>query len=312
MHRAVEDPCSPGDVIVPAGAQLDEPPPKPAERKRNNGSNHYIDVVKAAAATKLPYELWIRRRPLGISKGQPLSSLGMEIQNCNHFKTFAAKKGLDIEDAFEELMLFLWDTLWYAMCVKWTELGVCNIDANRTNLLADNFMKGQRRGEKPIHDGICAFCGQLLHGKLGGTDGNKFSGPPMNHNQDILLGDPATQQPPFLCRYSPAKLAQEVPEIFVHDAETNVLSLKDPERMPWLRPTDGRHKPRGPRTEADRNKGNTHSTRDTWLYCKSCHTSRLQGKGRIVTFRDRCSYRRCIVTMYYTSIIAFTKSLRNL
>ncbi len=279
MPRPVADPDSPGVIVVPAGAQIEVPPLKPADRKRYQVCNRYIDAVKTKAASDLPCPLWIRRRPLGKSRSQPLSSDGAALLKAESFETFATHRGLNIEDAFEVLMLFLWDTLWYAMCLEWTKLGVANLDVNRTYLLADAFMQGQRRGENAIHDGICAFCGELLHGNLWAADGNKIAGPPMDHNQELATGDidPATIQPPFLLRYSPAKLAQELPEIFAHDSGTNVLSLKDPCCMPWLRPMEGKHAPRGKKT-----------SKDSWLYCQSCYKSRLQKKDDVVvTFRDR-------------------------
>ena len=93
---------------------------------------------------------------------------------------------------------------------------------------------GQRASAKPLVDGFCARCGEWLYGALNqcALGGNKHSGEPRD-----AAGNPcgADQQPPFLLRYSPKKLAEEAPAVFEWSEETNCLALR-PEfqaRPPW-------------------------------------------------------------------------------
>ena len=81
--------------------------------------------------------------------------------------------------------------------------------------LAKWFMRGQAVGAKPIFDGICAQCGNLLSGIAGHNSAlsNKMTGPPIDRDGNPLLDDDgapkADGQPPFLLRFSPALFAKE-------------------------------------------------------------------------------------------------------
>ena len=77
-------------------------------------------------------------------------------------------------------------------------------------------------------------------------------------------------QPPFLLRFSPAVLAQEVPCVFQHDCATNRLYLRQGVDPPWVVKTvDGK-----------------------WEYCKDC-CSRYLGSQSVrkshVPYRDKAS-----------------------
>ena len=82
----------------------------------------------------------------------------------------------------------------------------------------------------------------------------------MNRDGTTLVsaaGAPETQaQPPCLLRYSPQLWAKELPTMFVHDPETNKLSLQPGRHPPWIRKT----------SEQDR--ASTRDSTKTWLYCK--------------------------------------------
>ena len=91
-----------------------------------------------------------------------------------------------------------------------------------------------------MFDGVCAYCGALLHGHLNAHElGNKFNGVPVNIKGEVLeRRDNATQadaQPPFLLRWAPFFFAEMMPEVFSWDEEKNCLSLTQAfqERPPW-------------------------------------------------------------------------------
>ena len=85
-------------------------------------------------------------------------------------------------------------------------------------------------------------------------------------------------QPPFLLRYSPQLFAKEAPEMFVYDADTNRLSLRDGMSEPWLRPSH-------PTIAQD--------DPNTWLYCTECRERWFRKRGERqqahVPFRDKAS-----------------------
>ena len=85
-------------------------------------------------------------------------------------------------------------------------------------------------------------------------------------------------QPPFLLRYSPQLFAKEAPEMFVYDADTNRLSLRDGMAEPWLRPSYPNMAQDDP---------------NTWLYCKPCRERWFPKRGERqnshVPFRDKAS-----------------------
>ena len=276
--------------FIPAGAKLDIPAPSENERmqqqdectERQAKRQHYIDQVKAIAESKTDNNLWFCTRPFGTSLEPPLAAESKALVKIKKggLQQFAENKSLSQQDIFSHIALFLWDTLFFNECVEWTNHGHANLDAPRTKMLADAFMKGQRTSETPLADGICAFCGALLHGTLKENGSNKEAGKPVDHNAKELEGaDAVNAQPPFLLRYSPKLIAEEVQEVFKHDPETNRLSLQDESFRPWIRTMD------------DRVRGKA-SKENTWLYCKGCHATRLSKKSsrnNWIAFRDKAA-----------------------
>ena len=98
-----------------------------------------------------------------------------------------------------------------------------------------------------------ARCGELLYGNL--TDGysNKTNGVPMDIDQQEVQQD---AQPPFLLRWTPEYLASLVPDVFLWDAASNRVELREEhrERPPWK--TQGHHRQQ--------------NDDQAWLYCKTC------------------------------------------
>ena len=138
------------------------------------------------------------------------------------------------------------------------------------------------QGKKPLFDGICSQCGTLLYGLVGQHSAlhNKCAGCPMDRDSMVLANDDGTPQtdaqPPCLLRYSPQLFAEEAPEIFAYDPNTNRLSLKEGKREPWKRDMT--------RAKNDRHK--------TWLYCTDCHSQHFATGKRVfghIPFRDRAS-----------------------
>ena len=125
------------------------------------------------------------------------------------------------------------------------------------------FAKGEKLSAKPLHDGICAYCSELLHGTAGNSVSNEAFGPPVDVDGLLLANKPGAkardQQPPFLLRFSPALLAYEIPAVFKHEPESNKLSLQDGVSPPWLRRTTGRNS-RWAKADAT----------NTWLYSPGC------------------------------------------
>ena len=121
------------------------------------------------------------------------------------------------------------------------------------------YLAGQRVGRKPIFDGVCAYCGALLHDHLNAHElGNKCNGLPVTVEGEILREKGAVDaQPPFLLRWAPSFFAQELPAVFEWDCNSNKLSLTDDHREhpPWR--TEKHHSVKDPRK--------------SWLYCESCH-----------------------------------------
>lgn len=118
----------------------------------------------------------------------------------------------------------------FSRSIYWSSVGVCNVTANRTLGLGRSFAIGHKLGRKPLHDGICALCGELLWGHVNHlSDGNKMQGPPVDIHGKKLVGAKTKracdQQPPFLLRFSPELLAYEVPAVFEHDPDSNRLAI---------------------------------------------------------------------------------------
>jgi hypothetical protein len=229
--------------------------------------------------------LSIELRPMGDKRTEPpLDAFGKDLAHHpeKSVKIIAGDHHLlTAAEAFDRLMLVLWDVRFLQMCIRWSASGVSNLPADEALELGRYFLWGQAVGSKALFDGICAQCGTLLHGALNQNSAlsNKCTGPPSNRDGKALFDDdgaPVTSaQPPFLLRYSPKLFAKDAPSVFVYDEETNRLSLQEGiKREPWRRATDAG----GP---------------NTWLYCRDCKERWFPDPGQRmhshVPFRDRAS-----------------------
>ena len=91
---------------------------------------------------------------------------------------------------------------------------------------------GQRVGESPVFDGMCANCGVLLYGPVNSntaSTGNKFTGAPRN-----VTGSPCSGygQPPFRMRWPPQELQDYAPDVFSWDEASNRLCLREQHHAP--------------------------------------------------------------------------------
>ena len=132
---------------------------------------------------------------------------------------------------------------WLRMIRKWQSQDVAWTTKDKVSAVIRWYLLGQNVGQTPMYEGICAFCGTLLYGALNTQEfGNKWSGHPVNANGSCKAGNgqnlTKTSQPPFLLRWSPAFLAEKVPDVFSWDARSKKLQLREHhrERPPWIRP----------------------------------------------------------------------------
>jgi len=276
-----------GSTILPQGARVQIEVPSrlksvPAQRKY---------VAKRILRLQEGECLHVLMRPVGTDRAPPLDPFGKELfrqdpknKSRRTLKQLAQSESLSKEKALDKLLLVLFDALLLSQAEDWTSRGVANLTADETYELARWFALGQNVAKNPIYDGICAMCGALLHGiqNKGSALSNKCSAPPCDRDGKVLMkldGSPQTDaQPPFLLRYSPQLFAKEAPEMFVHDANTNRLSLKPDVLEPWIRPSH-------PKIPAD--------DPNSWLYCAECRERWFRQKGERphshVPFRDKAS-----------------------
>ena len=97
------------------------------------------------------------------------------------------------------------------------------------------YMQGQRVGDTPVFNGMCARCGHLLYGPINkhtATTSNKFTGAPRNR-EDLPCSFDA--QPPFLLRWPPQEFEVYAPDVFSWDEASNRLSLLEQHHKtpPW-------------------------------------------------------------------------------
>ena len=234
---------------------------------------------KTAAVVRVRETVHVYTKPLWTERAPLLDKFG-EAMAKNTIKVVAREWDLSVEDTFDHMMIVLWDALFLAQSEDWSRRGLANTPADETLELARWFLRDQKVGAKPLFDGICSFCGTLLHGDINKRSAlsNKCTAPPANRDGKELVNDDGSvktdAQPPFLLRYSPALFAKEAPAIFEHDPDTNRLSLKG--SAPWLRPFHSRY------TEDS----------NTWLYCTECKDRVFPTDNRAhshVPFRDKAS-----------------------
>ena len=143
------------------------------------------------------------------------------------------------------------------------------------------YIAGQKVGQRPIYDSVCAFCGSLLFGSLNSTElGNKRSGKPVTVDEKVTKATRTASlkmQPPFLLRWSSRFLAERLPDVFEWQSKEKRLVLREShrERPPWMRKHHSK----------DKNED------EVWLYCDCCHPHLFdpQSSQPHVPFRDEHS-----------------------
>ena len=220
-----------------------------------------------------------------------LSSFGQDLDQCSDLfisaETLNSLARAHMEGSISPaavcdlLLLDVAMVQWLRMVRKWQSEDVAWTTKAKVSAAIRWYLLGQNLGQMPMYEGICAFCGTLLYGGLNTKEfGNKWSGVPINIDgkRKTSNGHDVAEhaQPPFLRRWSPAFLAEKVPDVFAWDPTTRKLQLREHHREcpPWMRPEH-------------------HRARDEdecWLYCKSCHSSLFQSATHDkphVPFRDR-------------------------
>ena len=282
----ITDPYNDGIVLIPAGAQVKAKLPPMRSKAKVAKRKQYAAAVRQLSRPETGGALRVRTRPLGTALAMDLDDMGKTmVAAAGPAKRIAAAWApvpLSEFQMLDKMLLVLWDALILSSSERWTARGVANLRHERTHLLAQCFLRGQAVGKRPLHDGMCACCGALLHGVQNDHSSlsNKCNGPPIDVRGQILVTDgvEATEaQPPFLLSYSPRLFAREVPAVFEHDPETNRLFLAPDMPKPWVRPSHGRQK------DGER----------TWLYCGECRDryvpqDRSKKHGH-VPFRDKAA-----------------------
>ena len=238
------------------------------------------EVLDALGRYKEFEPLRIRLRPLLTKRAPPLDDFGRLLCTSKEdVESIAASEKLSQSECLDRLLIVLWDALFLTMSEAWTTKKVANLHRCEAPELARYFILGLHVGSKPLFDGICAMCACLLHGNLQqhGSNSNKYAGPPSDRDGNIISN--ASAQPPFLLRYSPQLFQAEAPAWFVHDPDTNRLSLKPGVAKPWARQPH-------PCFQASDNR--------RWLYCIDCKERYFPDSGERavtshITYRDRAS-----------------------
>lgn len=164
---------------------------------------------------------------------------------------------------------------------RWNDRGHAWTTAAEIEEATRYYLLGQNVGSEPLINGLCARCGLLLHGFLNSSKsaGNKVNGPPRTADDQLCTGpreQQAARQPPFLLRWSPSLLAAKLPAVFVWEAATNRLSLREEFRAcpPW---------------RVHPGAGARDALTNSWLYCRDCDSSLKDATKQRVPFRDRQS-----------------------
>ena len=201
-----------GHESYPDGSRVvvEQPPPDLTVREQRA-------MVCNAVANSVGSVVAIKTRPL--SRKPPLDGFAkaildptMNVKRISITKTMRAETA---ESILDKLLLVLWDALFLDACLGWTSRKVSNLHRSETLPLARYFINGLSFGDRPIFDGLCAFCASLL---WGGANTNARYGCPIDRHGAKLLdekGGPLTQaQPPCVLRYSPSLFANEAPAVF--------------------------------------------------------------------------------------------------
>ena len=142
-----------------------------------------LEAVRHAIVSELQ---WLTR----VTDAQMLDAMGLAVLNAKKSLQEISKtwKGgaLSKADLLDRLLLVLWDALFARQAHEWTGRGVANITVSEAMDLGRWFLRGQKVGEKPLFDAICAMCGELLHGDLNQSFGNKTCGPPIDRDGEQI------------------------------------------------------------------------------------------------------------------------------
>ena len=285
----VGDPYDENITMIPAGARVEAAISSKRPRSKVARRKEYAGAIRRLCRPEINRRIRVKMRPLGSKLAMDLDDFGQEMAAGTPAAALAAKfcsEAASTQEVLDRMLLVLYDALWLSACERWTARGVANLDHERTFLMAQGFLRGQAVGKRPLHDGMCACCGALLHGVQNDHSAlsNKCNGPPIDvRGQEKLTTEGAEDteaQPPFLLSYSPALFAREIPAIFEYDPDMNCLSLKEGVQKPWVRPKHGRQK------EGKR----------TWLYCCECRDRYCPAKGSRqhghVPYRDQSSQKK--------------------
>ena len=206
-------------------------------------------VVGALPSEQPPVQIKVQRPGWGTV---PLSTFGLEVfrNNLKHDPESlqklmrSSRAGNDatrenIESVANSLLLDLGMCLWHAQVWKWHRVRKAWTSEAKLCGAIQWYLEGQHVGEKPVFDGICARCGELLFGTLSVAGSNKCNGEPRNVNGHCTSDD---AQPPFLLRWVPAFYAQTMPDVFAYSANSNKLVLQEEHRNPppWKTALHGR------------------------------------------------------------------------
>ena len=136
---------------------------------------------------------------------------------------------------FLALCLDLGQVLWHGQCHRWTCPKKAGVAQENVLGCIRWYLQGQRVGDAPVFDGVCARCGQLLYGNVNkgtATTGNKHLGAPCNVRDEACA---ARSQPPFLLRWPPKHLSKFLQDVFAWEEASNRLSLREQHRSspPW-------------------------------------------------------------------------------
>jgi len=211
-----------------------------------NTKKTIIDAVHALPNETVTLQFLTRPRETELAPPMDETAKALFIVTST-LEDLASDRHLSQQELLDNMLLVLFDALFLNQCIKWTGQRVANFQSTECMELARWFLRGHQCCSKALFDGICAQCGALLHGPSNQNTAlsNKCTGPPINRDGNEIQNLDGTvktdAQPPFLLRWSPARFAREAPAIFVHDPDTNRLSLRDNVNEPWLRKTHSRN-----------------------------------------------------------------------
>ena len=162
--------------LIPPGSKIKIPAMKIGSKANAAGQRSIAAKIRELSTHTEAQNIKVERMPLAQRSSDSASASMLLQEKFNEaillrpdesIATIAASwpgGALSLEDVLDKLLLTLHDALFLQQATAWTRQGVANLAADDTLNLAHWFLKGQAVGNRPIFDGICAFCGALLHG----------------------------------------------------------------------------------------------------------------------------------------------------